>query len=312
MIDGTPVREKARHEYENVMRHIDSLKGDRERFFSQDQPAFSKWLNANFGAVLTELRELQKEVYEAEVLVSEVQDEFWWGNYRSISSAYEKVLHRRAHPEEEEEEHQPEINEAQELEEELNKLLDDMFGPEGAEEHERRKAKLEASPLAEEPTPAQTKLKDLYRALVRRLHPDHVQDLASQEIEWWHQTQKAYQAGDIEQLELILTLTEIRRNGTHGATVSFLKKLTAQFKGTLLSLKKELQKFQGDPAWDFKNKDRRMLMTRMRASFERDKRRMTNSLRVYKMQIEEWEAMRKKPRAPARTRRGKMDEKELF
>jgi hypothetical protein len=44
---------------------------------------------------------------------------------------------------------------------------------------------------------------------LRRLHPDTQREMTAQKSEWWHQAQAAYEAGDLEQLEVILTLCEI-------------------------------------------------------------------------------------------------------
>ena len=62
------------------------------------------------------------------------------------------------------------------------------------------------------------RLKDLYRALVRRLHPDSQVEMTPQKTEWWHQAQAAYQIGDPDELELILTLCEIGDTGTTAHT----------------------------------------------------------------------------------------------
>jgi hypothetical protein len=75
---------------------------------------------------------------------------------------------------------------------------------------------------------ASTRLKELYRSVVRRLHPDSQREMTAQKTEWWHQAQMAYEAGDVEQLEVILTLCEIGDSGTTANTsASLLQRITA-------------------------------------------------------------------------------------
>jgi hypothetical protein len=52
--------------------------------------------------------------------------------------------------------------------------------------------------------------------------------MTAQKTEWWHQAQAAYEAGDAEQLEVILTLCEIGESGTTAHTsASLLQRITA-------------------------------------------------------------------------------------
>ena len=89
------------------------------------------------------------------------------------------------------------------------------------------------------PVLAAKRLKELYRAVVRRLHPDSQQEMTAQKTEWWHQAQAAYEAGDAEQLEVILTLCQIGDSGTTAHTsASLLQRITAQLKSSLREIKR--------------------------------------------------------------------------
>ena len=91
-----------------------------------------------------------------------------------------------------------------------------------------------------------------YRALVRRLHPDSQREMTAQKTEWWHQAQAAYEAGDAEQLEVILTLCEIGDTGTTAHTsASLLQRITAQLKNSLREIKRQLAELRREPAWNF-------------------------------------------------------------
>jgi hypothetical protein len=233
VIDSAPIRQKAQRDYEKVQRDLERAKLELERFRTEDQPKYAKWLNSHFGALLTETRELHEKLYAAQSLVSEVHQEFYFGGHSSIHGAYAEVMRRREHPEQFEKQMR---EEEEEEEEEFRKEFEQIFGASEEEFFEKfgfgqkTPPKKSSSRENESRKPAITRLKDLYRSLARRLHPDAGGRRSQKEIEWWHQTQAAYQAGDIEKLELILTLADIEEKGAKEASVSILQQIIHQFK----------------------------------------------------------------------------------
>ena len=243
MVDNQPIRQKAQRDYQKATRDLDLAKAETERFHSQDKPLFTRWLHSNFGALLTEMRELQVKLHEAQDLVNEVQQEYFYGGHSSIAQAYRTVLHRRAHPEEQAEPQSfsdPDDNEEfrREFEEAMRDAADDFRAK--TQHHQ-------SAPAAKD----RGRLKHLYRKLARRLHPDNGCDLSPRETDLWHRTQAAYEAGQVEILETILNLLEVSENGTRSASVSTLLRLTADIKKSLRTLKRELTALRRDVAWNF-------------------------------------------------------------
>jgi hypothetical protein len=311
VIDSSPVRKKARREYEKVQRDIEKAKAELERFRTEDQPQYAKWLNSHFGALITETRELHEKLYAAQQLVSEVHHEFYLGEHRSIHSAYLAVIRRREHPEE----FEKEMKEADEEDDQFRREFENMFG----KSEEEFFAKFGFGPdrgpdpffpretKSSKPKPTLARLKDLYRSLARRLHPDSGGPRSPQEIEWWHQTQAAYQSGDIEQLELILTLAEMQHNGAKEASVSILQQITDQFKQGLRELKRELKQYRHDAAWNFsKLIDHAPILHQTRESLEAEKMTLAMQLHKFQAQIDAWkllgETLPGRRRRPGQTR----------
>ena len=76
--------------------------------------------------------------------------------------------------------------------------------------------------------------------------------MTARKTDWWHQAQTAYEAGDAEQLEVILTLCEIDESGTAAQTsASLLQRITSQLKSSLREIKRQIAQRQHEPAWDF-------------------------------------------------------------
>lgn len=313
LVDSSAIRRKARRDYEKVLRDLDVAKAETERFENEDKPQFAKWLSANFGALLTEMRELQEKLFHAQDLVNEVQQEFYFGNYRSINKAYQNVMHRRNHPEPVEAESKEVEGEAEE--EQFRREFEEVFGRIEEEFWERTGGNPADSRRSHEKLPQTqgSRLKDQYRKLVRLLHPDKGAKRSAKEIEWWHQTQEAYESGNLEQLELILTLVEMENKGTKEASVSALSQLTLEFKKSLKALKRKIGDFKKDIAWNFSQAtDFTALLARTRSQLQADRDRVVWLLQKYEAQIQSWETAAAGSRKRVRARRGNWADEEWF
>jgi phage shock protein A len=121
--------------------------------------------------------------------------------------------------------------------------------------------------------------------VVRLLHPDRQREMTQQKIEWWHQAQAAYEAGDVEQLEVILTLCEIGESGTTAHTsASLLQRITAQVKSSLRELKRQIRDHRQEPAWNFSERTDHEVM---RAALGRDLLEEVNRMRYQLRAIQE-------------------------
>jgi hypothetical protein len=298
-IDSTPIREKARLEYQKVVRDLEQARRALEEFQKKDQPGFNQWLNRQFGALITELRETNRRLHAQRELLTEIESEAFVANC-SHTRAYERVQWRRQHPQPEEEPVGSEGSEqsqrrsrrragpqtwedlAEELFAGLDEAFADAFGPPPGQE-----GAFGYKPHAK---PASSRLKELYRALARRLHPDVQEQMTPQRKEWWHQAQAAYQKGDLEQLQVILTLCEIEEQGTTAKTsVSLLKRITQQFKLTLRTIKSQLNQFRRDPAWNFSAlRDRSALIQRTERLLKAELAELKSALDAIEYQLSTW------------------------
>lgn len=322
-VDSIPVRKKARKEYERVVKQLEEARQEREQFYQHDRPRYERWLNATFGSLLTRMRELMRQEHESASLVQEVQQEFYFGNHRSIVAAYRAVLDRRNTP-------APAPGDGQEsdpgqkgkkskskkrspdpFDEGFEDFLRDFAEEQSRRQQEKEMRDFEAGFKA---PPPDLRLKDLYRTLVRKLHPDKNAIVDARKLEWWHQVQEAYEKEDVQQLEVILTLCEIEEKGVSTSTpVGLLVRITAQFKGALSAIKRELKNFKKDPAWNFSRLENLVpLENDVRHSLQAECARLESSASLYRQMIANWEALSKRVRSGrAHSYAGYSDE-ELF
>jgi hypothetical protein len=189
----------------------------------------------------------------------------------------------------------------------LEELFNQMFGEFASGEDPSDQPRPQGRRVAESAAPihGSTRLKELYRAVVRRLHPDSQRDMTPQKTEWWHQAQAAYEAGDVQQLEVILTLCEIGDSGSTAHTsASLLQRITAQLKSSLREIKRQLAGQRRDPAWNFSQRtDHDALADQMRQSLDDDLQRMRYQNRAIQEMITRWKTAAERLKQPRRGKR---------
>jgi hypothetical protein len=312
-VDGTGIRKKIKKDYEKALRDLENSRQQLDRFHQTDLPQFTCWLNTHFGALLTELRELDRKIAADAELILQVEDEAMFSGC-SEARVYRRIMKYRENPEPARSRPagggpagerdpfgaRPESgNDDWEdpIEELMNEFLRN-FGP-GARPQDNDRPRAGRHTEAAAPARAPARLKELYRSVVRRLHPDIQGEMTPQKTEWWHQAQAAYEAGDLEQLEVILTLCEIGDSGTTAHTsASLLQRITARLKSSLREIKRQLRELRRDPAWNFSSRtDLDALAIRTRQAMMDDLESMRRQYRTIQEVIAGWKAAARVGRA---------------
>ncbi len=105
-----------------------------------------------------------------------------------------------------------------------------------------------ADELSEE---VDARVKELYRRLVRRLHPDLRADGSAAVSALWHEVQEAYAASDVSRMEILLALSDIEMKRTADQSLSQMRAVRAELERALRALEKSLHEAEGEEAWDF-------------------------------------------------------------
>lgn len=101
-------------------------------------------------------------------------------------------------------------------------------------------------------TPVDARVKELYRTLVRRLHPDLRGEGNGIVSALWHEVQEAYAASDVARLEILLALSDIEANHMGDATsLSQMRTVHTELQRALRALEKSLLEAEGEDAWNF-------------------------------------------------------------
>ena len=95
------------------------------------------------------------------------------------------------------------------------------------------------------------RVKELYRRLVRRLHPDLRADGSATVSALWHEVQEAYVASDVARMEILLALSDIEANRAADQTLSQMRGVLAELERSLRALEKSLREAEDEEAWDF-------------------------------------------------------------
>ena len=267
-LNTNKIRDKALKDYQKAERELERHKAQLKRYHEEDVPGFRAWVHQHFGNLLTRQRELVQALDENRNTIFEIQA--LAGRYHlSEGAAYKKLLWRRAHPLEAEEEDRlweeamerkrkkhpdPAFDDWSDDDDDFDDIFEDARA--GFNDYFEEMTGIRPPHRQSGDSEAEGKTaKELYRTIVRRLHPDHHGQMSEARKVLWHEAQAAYRRKDAGALYNILARCDGGEAGlgAHSA-VSLIQNLTRQLKHTLRTTKSEIKQVKHDPAWDFKTR----------------------------------------------------------
>ena len=327
-LDTHTIRQKALNNYKRAEREMDKLRSLLKRFHDQDVPGFRTWLHHNFGALLTRQRELAQAFNEKRALLEEIRHYcFVYG--LSEVEAYRKVMWRHAHPEEAEQEDRKEEEEARKHlgddgeseddedfdeseifdEEDFSSIPDNEW--EDFCDYYESMSGIRPPPRNRKPVnqdhPDSKSAKELYRTIVRQLHPDHHGHMTEARKNLWHEAQAAYQRNDVAALYNILARCDNGEAGIGGhSPVSLILRLTLQLKQTCRATRSDISRMKRDVAWDYENRSRNPRFVRdVRHDIEQGLKATESDLRQAEELLRELELLASRPQPPPRKKQGR-------
>ncbi|MCB1179175.1 MAG: hypothetical protein KDK36_16445 [Leptospiraceae bacterium] len=294
LIDQEPIRDDYIKKCKTAFKELKKAQNEWKEFESKDSPEFSRWYNSSFGEKISKIRDTHQKAGEIYHLVHEV---YFYAENLGITmyQAYLFVMEKRKNEEKSEEDEwekynkQKHSNHNQDSETEddcdddfqfsdaeLEMLFEQMLKDneelkrkckdpklkrklfeefkkhfEHDENDEDKKEKSESESLEE-------RVKSRYRKLVRILHPDYRENKEDQELDdIWHKVQEAYQNKDIEKLDMLLAICNIKEgNFSEEFSISQILDVSLEYKSQLKALKKKLKLAKKDDAWGFTKRKR--------------------------------------------------------
>ncbi|MEY2498550.1 MAG: hypothetical protein QOD12_2106 [Verrucomicrobiota bacterium] len=291
LVDQEPLRETAAADCTNARARLERARAGWHRFERKDKPAFVRWSAREFGALLSRAREVEEQIRDSQALVHEVEMEMRRG-FQDAHSAYQRVMFRRENPSAAVEEvdlpreERGASSKLSDFEQEAlfqewvkrslgtnpDKMDDEAYSTtfEAFKSHMFRSAPEEARPRninrpdtrkrievesegeEEDEVKVDVRVKELYRNLVRQLHPDLRADASVAVSALWHEVQEAYAAGDVAHLEILLALSDIESNQMGAqTTVGQMRAVLTELERALRALEKSLLEAEGEDAWNF-------------------------------------------------------------
>lgn len=278
-LNTNSIRNKALKDYQKAEQELERQKNLLKRFHEEDVPGFRSWVHQQFGHLLTRQRELTQAIDESRNTIFEIQA-LASRYHLSEAVAYKKLLWRRAHPAEAEEEDRR-WEEVMERERQKNERhAKHAHTPDDEEDDDQAAfANNDFASISDDawenfsdyfedmtgirPPKRDTQTskvdgktaKELYRNIVRRLHPDHHGQMTEAVKGLWHEAQAAYRRKDTNALYNILARCEGGESGLgKQSAVSLIQNLTRQLKQVLRTTKQEIKQIKKEPAWDFKTR----------------------------------------------------------
>jgi hypothetical protein len=292
LVQQEPLRETAAADCTKTKARLERARAAWHRFERKDKPAFVRWRAREFGALLSKAREVETQIRDAQTLVHEVEMEMRRGfqdahsAYQRVMFRRENPSMASAEDVEVHQERRDVSSKLSDFEKEAlfqewvqrslgtnpDKMDDEAYSTtfEAFKSHMFRSAPEEARPLninrpgakrraqekeeveVEEERVVDPRVKELYRVLVRRLHPDLRDDASAAVSGLWHEVQEAYAASDVAHMEILLALVDIESNNMGTQTsIGQMRAILVELERALRALEKSLLEAEGEDAWNF-------------------------------------------------------------
>jgi hypothetical protein len=133
-------------------------------------------------------------------------------------------------------------------------------------------------------TSIEDRIKAIYRALVRKLHPDFQTEITPHMQDLWHEVQEAYKAKDLERLETMLAISNIQTGDfSEEISVSQILNVQSEYKNQLKSLRAQIRKAKKKVEWGFSK------LTNTQPLSKKIKTELKTELNQHKYHIQEFE-----------------------
>lgn len=273
VVDQKPILKKALTQCRRLRTELHKKQARLRRFEEEEIAAYQAWISANFGAELTEARELREQMARHEFVLENLSACELWMPER-LQEVYEELMRRLEdgtlyefqppQPDDaSEDDAEDEVDDPfEDFKQAFEEAFDDFFDEDGMEEEDEEAAgRFPGKPASRKGRqPEEIALKALYRALAKRLHPDHSELEGSMRARRWNELQTAYQNCDLHALQRIEAVCDMDTGGLSiRLGLARLRDLAAYHKSHLRPIREALREAKRHPAFGFAESDEEQL-----------------------------------------------------
>ncbi len=326
LLDSSGLRKKVAKACEQARKKFTSATAEWDRYRTQDVPVFTRELALFAGPLREEMRVLMPRYEELSDLLAEVMDEILFsGDDPSLCLArVEAHKDEPDFPDSSDPDADAEVQPDSEadFEDELNEDADDTWDTDDASEDDfddLLRHLMGMPPKSRNPkqeAPKNSRLKDLYRELVRTLHPDQGGHMTPERMHLWHEVQDAYRTGDLARMEILHSKGGLVTDLTSVATpISRLLSITELFKKSLRDLKRQMRPAMDDPAWKFSiltEKERKKVLLKTEVLLKEDIATVKFKIRDIEAQLEDLRNSGKRSRGSRGGSRRRLTDNDVY
>jgi hypothetical protein len=332
--------QEARERFENIRKNLDF-------YDKQEKPAYASWLRLQLGVEFSEFKRMQEEINRKNLIFQELEYRGRSNRKTDRTEIYEQLLKELAAGIEEPFTHarneyssygdrtgagdeygeagndgendsdmddgeswddfemDPDFkDEFDDMDEEefmrdplksFNKMLDMMLGKfEDEDGSGRRKVK-------------KNKIKDVYREICKKLHPDTGAEFHEKNSRLWHEAQDAYEHRDLGRLETVLAICEMESGNIKGAvTCSQMLEVINHYKEGVESVRDILMHARRAEDWNFMSwgkKEKQRKLDKLKSLVKKDIEDCRRNIEYIETRINRWK-MSGKPKPKPKPKPG--------
>ena len=259
-VDNRPLQQEAWRVYTAARKRLERVQAEVKRFEEEDVPAFRRWLYSTFPTLVSNIREAALQLVTKETLIEDVRREA-----RLTGSTAAAVWERRkkGKPAEADAEEAADktANQADWDEDESeDDEWDDFMRSHGLDPDADDTSAMGEVPSgrgskAERETQEAADIKQLYRQLVQRLHPDNGGDWTPRRAELWHQVQQAWADRDEHRLRRLSEQVEGNDELTPSSPVGTLKQAAKRAARARWGAEHSLKAYKMRREWRFATRE---------------------------------------------------------
>ena len=291
-LDISLVKEELLRKWKKAELDFEKQQREWDTYCNEDRPAYEKWLRATFGSRLTEMRELHEQIERKSWFIEQLEclSDLSGKTPRKLYLELQKKTRNGMSMHDAMVEYVNEFNdddfddEDDGLKEEPDSIFDDLDEGDGDLKEEFDKIfeafedifgdKKKAVGGNHEIKNQQARLRDVYRKLCFKLHPDTGCDFNAENSRLWHQIQDAYQKNDLDSLLAIQASLDMKQDPMAGhISCTQILAVINNFKNGLRSVRALIRNARQESSWGFlawSDKERKAAMRQVEQQLIRE------------------------------------------